>query len=170
VGVVESRDLLAALLSGRTLDIRSHIRRAPVIPDTVEALDVLDMLRNAEVPLALVHDEYGHFEGLVTPADILDAIAGAFRSDEIDHDPDIVRREDGSLLVSGAMPVDELAEQTGIPLPPNRDFETVAGLMLNLLQHLPETGEIATYQDWRFEVVDMDGRRIDKILASRLSN
>ena len=82
IGVVQSRELLAAMLSGEALDVRAHIRRAPVIPDTVDALDVLEVLRSAEVPLALVHDEYGHFEGIVTPADILDAIAGAFRSDE----------------------------------------------------------------------------------------
>jgi putative hemolysin len=166
VGVVESRDLLAALLSGEPLDIRGHIRQVPVIPDTVEALDVLDVLRNAEVPLALVHDEYGHFEGVVTPADILDAIAGAFRSDEADNDPDIVRRDDGSWLLSGSMPVDEMAEQTGFPLPANRDYETVAGLVLALLQRLPETGETATYQDWHLEVVDMDGRRIDKVIVT----
>ena len=84
LGVVQARELLAASLRDEPLDIRAHIRKAPVIPDTLDALDALEVLRQAEVPMALVHDEYGHFDGIVTPADILDAIAGAFRSDEGD--------------------------------------------------------------------------------------
>ena len=82
LGVVQARELLAASLRDEPLDIRAHIRKAPIIPDTLDALDALEVLRRAEVPMALVHDEYGHFDGIVTPADILDAIAGAFRSDE----------------------------------------------------------------------------------------
>ena len=88
---------------------------APVIPDTLDALDALEVLREAEVPMALVHDEYGHFEGVVTPADILDAIAGAFRSDEGEAEPEAVQREDGSWLLAGWMPADEMAEQLGSP-------------------------------------------------------
>jgi putative hemolysin len=82
--------------STEPLDIRAHIRKAPIIPDTIDALDALEVLRQAEVPMALVHDEYGHFDGVVTPADILDAIAGAFRSDEGEAEPEAVQREDGS--------------------------------------------------------------------------
>jgi len=168
LGVVQSRELLAALLDDEPLDLRRWVRRAPVIPDTVDALDVLNTLRSAEVPMALVHDEYGHFEGIVTPADILDAIAGAFRSDEPPGEPEAVQREDGSWLLAGSMPADEMADQLGITLPANRDYETVAGLVLNELHHLPETGEAVEAIGWRFEVVDMDGRRIDKVLASRV--
>jgi putative hemolysin len=165
LGVIQTRELLAASLDGRPLDFRVHVRTAPIIPDTLDALDALNGLRDAEVPMALVHDEYGHFEGIVTPADILDAIAGAFRSDEGTDDPEAVEREDGSWLLAGWMPVDEMAEQLRITLPEHRDYQTVAGLIIRQLEHLPETGETVETLGWRFEVVDMDGRRIDKVLA-----
>jgi putative hemolysin len=168
LGVVQSRELLAALLKSEPLDLRRRVRRAPVIPDTVNALDVLNTLRQSEVPIALVHDEYGHFEGIVTPADILDAIAGAFRSDALTEEGEAVQRADGSWLLAGSMPADEIADQLGIILPTNRDYETVAGLVISDLHHLPETGEVVETLGWRFEVVDMDGRRIDKVLATRL--
>ena len=168
LGVVQSRELLAALLGDEPLDVRRWVRQAPVIPDTVDALDVLNILQQAEVPMALVHDEYGHFEGIVTPADILDAIAGAFRSDARTEEAEAVRREDGSWLLEGSVPADEMADQLGITLPTNRDYETVAGLVISDLHHLPETGEAVETLGWRFEVVDMDGRRIDKVLATRL--
>jgi magnesium and cobalt exporter, CNNM family len=166
IGVVQLRELLARLLKGEPLEIRSHVRAAPVIPDTLDALDALNVLRQADVPMALVHDEYGHFEGVVTPADILDAIAGAFRSDEDTAEPEAVRREDGSWLLAGWMPADEMAEHLGLALPAQRDYETVAGLIIDELQHLPETGEIVETLGWRFEVIDMDGRRVDKVLAT----
>jgi len=169
VGVVKTRDLLAALLSGQGYDPRKHLRPAPIVHDQADALDVLTMLKESEVPVALVHDEYGHFEGIVTPADILEAITGVFRSDLDEEDePPSVRREDGSWLLAGYMPADEMAEQLGIDLPENRDFETVAGYILSLLHRLPATGECVDAQGYRFEVVDLDGRRIDKIIASRL--
>lgn len=168
LGVVQVRELMQALLKGETLDVRSYVRRAPIVPDTLDALDALNVLREAEVPMALVHDEYGHFEGIVTPADILDAIAGAFRSDEGTSEPEAVQREDGSWLLAGWMPADELADLLGIDLPGRRDYETVAGLVIGSLQHLPEVGEVVETLGWRFEVVDLDGRRIDKVLASRL--
>jgi putative hemolysin len=169
IGVIQSRELLASLLAGQALDLRAHVRTAPVVPDTLDALDALNVLREAEVPMALVHDEYGHFEGVVTPADILDAIAGAFRSDEETSEPESVQREDGSWLLAGWMPADEMAEQLGIALPENRNYETVAGLVIGELQHLPATGETIETLGWRFEVIDMDGRRIDKVLASWLA-
>lgn len=165
IGVVQTRELLAAILVGKPLDVRAHVRRAPIIPETTDALDTLTILRDAEVPMALVHDEYGHFDGVVTPADILEAIAGVFQSDTHGDDPHAVRREDGSWLLSGAMPVDEMAEQLGLPLPDSRDYQTVAGFVLARLRHLPATGESVEALGWRFEVVDLDGRRIDKILA-----
>jgi len=124
-------------------------------------------LRDAEVPMGLIHDEYGHFEGIVTPADILEAIAGVFRSDIDEEEQNAVPRDDGSWLISGAMPADELAEQLGIVLPATRDYQTVAGFLLSELRRLPLVGEQIQMQGWRFEIVDLDGRRIDKVIASR---
>lgn len=167
IGVIQTRELLATLLSGKPFDVRSLVRKAPIIPEGTDALDALATLREAEVPMALIHDEYGNFQGLVTPADVLEAIAGAFRSDTAGAGPMAVEREDGSWLLSGAMPADEMADKLGIKLPEKRAYETVAGFVLAHLQHLPETGEYIETSGWRFEVVDLDGRRIDKVLASR---
>jgi putative hemolysin len=152
IGVVQIRDLLAPLLNGEAIDVRAHIRKAPVVPDTIDALDVLDILRKAETPMALVHNEYGHFEGIVTPADILDAIAGSFRSDEGQAEPEAVRRADGSWLLAGWMPVDEMADQLRVALPEGRNYETVAGLVIDQLNHLPDLGENVETLGWRFEV------------------
>jgi putative hemolysin len=167
IGVVQTRELLATMLAGKPFDVSRHVRRAPIVPDTTDALDVLAILREAEVPMALVHDEYGHFEGLVTPADILEAIAGVFKSDTAGGEPYATERADGSWLFSGAMPVDEMADRIGIVLPEERGYTTVAGFVLAALQHLPKTGEHIETGGWRFEVVDLDGRRIDKVLAAR---
>ena len=167
IGILQLRDLVGPLSRGEPLDLRMQVRKAPVLPDTVDALVALEVLRRAPVPMALVHDEYGHFDGLVTPADILDAIAGAFPAE--DTEPDAVRRADGSWLIAGSMPADELADQLGLRLPPSRDYATAAGLVIAVLQHLPETGESCEIAGWRFEVVDLDGRRVDKLLATRLA-
>jgi putative hemolysin len=167
IGVVQTREILAAILRGKPMEVRSHVRNAPIVPDTMDALDVLGILRDADVPMALIHDEYGHFEGLVTPADILEAIAGVFKSDVGEDRDYATERDDGSWLLSGAMPVDEMADKIGIPLPEKRGYETVAGFVLAQLQHIPSTGEWIETNGWRFEVVDLDGRRIDKVLATR---
>jgi putative hemolysin len=169
IGVVQTREILAALLAGNSLDLRLYTREAPIVHDQADALDVLTTLRETEVPVALVHDEYGHFEGVVTPADILEAITGVFRSDlEAQEEPSAVQREDGSWLLAGYMPADEMRDHLGIDVPEDRDYETVAGYVLSHLHHLPATGECIDVQGWRFEVVDLDGRRIDKLLVSRL--
>ena len=166
IGVVQARDIAAALFRGEPLELRRLMRQAPVLPDQVDAMDALGALRRAEVPMGLVHDEYGHFEGIVTPANLLAAIAGDFASDaEPGDSPSLIVREDGSLLVSGQMPADALAERLGIELPEDRDYATVAGLALAVLKHLPEEGEVFAEQGWRFEIVDMDGRKIDKLLV-----
>lgn len=167
IGVVQARDIAAALLGDVPLDLRALMRQAPVVLDQLDAMDALLALRRAEVPMALLHDEYGHFEGIVTPTDLLAAIAGEFASDSNPEDsPSVVVRDDGSLLVSGQMAVDALAERLGIDLPEDRDYATVAGLALAVFRHLPGEGESFVEQGWKFEVVDLDGRRIDKLLVS----
>jgi putative hemolysin len=167
LGVVQTRELLSQMLSGRLLDIRGSVRAAPVMMDGAEALDALKVLRHAEVPLVLVHDEYGHFEGVVTPADVLEAIAGAFRADADTTEPGAVQREDGSWLLAGWLPADEMAEHLSLRLPHRRDYQTTAGYVLAAFQRLPHVGEHVEADGWRFEVVDLDGNRIDKLLATR---
>jgi len=169
LGVVQAKDLLDACLRGHHPDVRAHLRTAPFVPDTADALDVVDVIKNSTVHIALVHDEYGHFEGVVTNSDILAAIVGEFRTDEGPVEPDAVQRDDGSWLISGSMPVDEMADRLSIAVPPERAYHTAAGFVLNELGYLPEIGETFDTQGWRFEVVDLDGRRIDKILARRIA-
>ena len=166
VGVVQARDLVGVLLDRKPVVLRQLMRPAPIIPDRMDAMDALAVLQGAAVPMALVHDEYGHFEGMVTPADLLAAIAGEFASDaEAGTDPPAVEREDGSWLLSGSLSADGMADRLGIRLPAERDYETTAGFALAQLRHLPETGESFQYGSWKFEIVDMDGRKIDKLLA-----
>jgi putative hemolysin len=168
VGVVIARDMVSALIAGRAPKLRDIMRSAPVVPDQMDAMNALEVLRAAEVPMALVHDEYGHFEGIVTPADLLAAIAGSFVSDQDDeNDPPLHEREDGSWLVSGSFAADMLAEKLGFDLEEDRDYATVAGLTLAVLKRLPGVGDRFDYDGWRFEVVDMDGRKIDKLLVTR---
>jgi putative hemolysin len=168
IGVVQARDIVAAAIRGDRLDLKVLMRPAPIVIDQLDAMDALVRLRRAEVPMALIHDEYGHFEGIVTPADLLAAIAGAFASDTDPHEsPDFVQREDGSYLVAGSASADLVAEKLDLNLPDDRDYATAAGLVLAALKRLPEEGESVVQQGWRFEVVDLDGRRIDKLLVSR---
>ncbi len=168
IGVVKVRELLAALLKGgRKPSLTRLMRKAEIIPDQLDALDALRIMRNGDVAMALVHDEYGHFEGIVTPADLLSALVGHFASHEDDgDDPQVVEREDGSLLLSGALPVDRMADRLAIEMPEDREFATAAGYVLWVLKRLPVEGEYFRDQGWRIEVVDMDGRRIDKLLAT----
>jgi putative hemolysin len=133
----------------------------------MDAMDALAVLRSADVPLALVHDEYGHFDGIVTPGSILAALAGAFANDVEDEEPPLVEREDGSWLVSGAASADLLPDRLGVNLPRDRDFSTEAGYALSVLKHQPHTGETISHYGWKYEFVDMDGRKIDKLIASR---
>ena len=168
VGVVHARDLLTRALDGQPLDLKGLCRQAPVIPDLMDAMDALAVLRAADVPLALVHDEYGHLDGIVTPGSILAALAGAFSSDlDDDTDPPLVERDDGSWLISGAASADLLTDRLGMRLSVERDFSTVAGFALSVLKHIPATGERFKHDGWLFEIVDMDGRKIDKLIASR---
>lgn len=169
LGVVKVRDVLAALVASRPVALRDMMRKVEVVPDQLDAMDALRVLQSAEVAMALVHDEYGHFEGIVTPVDLLTAIVGNFASDSDDGDlPSVVEREDGSLLVSGSLSADALSDRLGLEYGEDREFGTAAGYALSVMKKLPGEGEYFIDQGWRFEVVDMDGRRIDKLLVSRV--
>jgi putative hemolysin len=168
-GVVQARDIVAALIEGRPLDLRALAREAPVVPDQMDAMDALAVLRGSEVRMAFVHDEYGHFEGIVTPADLLNALSGALSGGfEGGADAPLVEREDGSWWVSGSLSADALSDRLGIGLPEGRDYATTAGFALSVLKHIPEVGERFTFGGWQFEIVDMDGFKIDKLLASEV--
>jgi putative hemolysin len=168
LGVVKVREVLAAMVGGEQVSIRGMMRRVEVVPDQLDAMDALRVLQSSEVAMALVLDEYGHFEGIVTPVDLLTAIVGTFVSDQDEGDqPQVVEREDGSLLVAGSYSADALADRLGLDYGEDREFGTAAGYVLSVLKKLPAEGERFHAQGWRFEVVDMDGRRIDKLLVSR---
>jgi putative hemolysin len=169
IGIVQARDVMSALLRGQPVDLRALARPVAIVPDQVDAMDALETLRQADVPMVMVHDEYGHFEGIVTPADLLSAIAGEFASDhDLYDEPMLVEREDGSLLISGQMPIDSLADRLDLTLPEDPEYATVAGFALWAFKHLPQVGESFDDQGWRFEIVDLDGRKIDKLLVERV--
>jgi putative hemolysin len=161
--------VLALQVAGEPIVLETLIRKAEVLPDQLDAMDALRVLQQSGTGMAMVHDEYGHLDGIVTTADLLQAIAGSFLSHQDEGDePMVVERADGSLLVAGAMPAVELAEQLEITLPDPREFATAAGYVLFMLKKLPVEGEWFEEQGWRIEVVDMDGRRVDKLLVSQL--
>ena len=167
IGVLSSRDFLEQRPRGEAFDLRALIIPAPVVRDGMAALDVIETLRQAPAHMVLVYDEYGHFEGIVTAMDVLEAITGSF-GDDAEDEPKVVVREDGSLLVAGWMPVDEFADRIGLTLKGDRDYETVAGLVIDAMGSLPDVGAHVVLGGWRIEVVDLDGRRVDKLLVQKV--
>ena len=166
LGVLYLVDAFAALSRGEPLDLRALMREVPVVYESAGALDVIAMLRGSRNHMALVYDEYGGFEGIVTTGDVLEAITGAFR-EQAEDEPALHEREDGSYLVAGWMQADEFIERLSLSRDLAGDYETVAGLVLNQLHRLPQLGDTVEAEGWRFEVVDLDGRRIDKVMVSR---
>jgi putative hemolysin len=167
LGILQAKDLLGAYLAGEEPDLRRLIRDAPVIPETVDARDVVAILRDSAVHMGLVHDEYGTFQGVVTSADILESIVGGFQTEEGPAEPAVVRRDDGSLLIAGWMPAIAFAQLLHIALPASRRYQTCAGYLLEKFGAIPQEGASVSADGWRFEVVDLDGRRIDKVLATK---
>ncbi|HWK95755.1 MAG TPA: hemolysin family protein [Pseudolabrys sp.] len=165
-GVVRIRDMLRAALAGEDLSVHRFVKAAPVIIDTMDSLDVLPVLRDAAIPLALVHDEYGHFEGIVTPANLMEVIIGAGEASH--EEPSAVRLGPDRWSLAGSLAADEMAELLGIALPRDRGYQTAAGFLLAQFQAIPEIGDATSAHGWRFEVADRDGRRIDRIVATRL--
>jgi len=165
VGIVQAKDILDRILDGGDLSVAAALRKPMVIPDTVTALDALERLKNDSMGLALVMDEYGSFEGVVTAADVLQAIVG----EPADPTPVLVDGEaavEGALLLDGAMPVDEIKARLDLPaLPAEGSYHTLGGLLLALLRRLPRTGDRIVFAGWRFEVVEMDGRRVSRVSA-----
>ncbi len=169
VGIVLLSDTFQAVSRRETLNLKALLREVPVVSDQAEALDVLVVLHKSEHHLALVYDEYGHFEGIITTGDVLEAIIGAVAASDSDE-PAIVQREDGSHLIAGWMPVDEFCDKFGLPRGMAGEYDTVAGLVLHQMGHIPDLGASFRAEGFRFEVIDLDGRRIDKVLVSRLDD
>ncbi len=165
VGIVTLHDAFNALSRREPLNIPALLQEVPVVSDMADALDVMQLLRKTPHHLVLVYDEYGVFEGIITSGDILEAITGTLDATFSDE-PSMMERADGSFLVSGWMPVDEFCERLSVPRSIAGDYETVAGIALHQLGHMPSLGVTFVAEHWRFEVIDMDDRRIDKLLVS----
>lgn len=168
IGIIVIKDVADALLERRKLDIPALVQKVPVIPESMPALEAMELFRGSSIHVAFVQDEYGRTLGIVTAADLLNAIAGSLEPVGEGGDG-AVQRDDGSWLLPGDMAVDEMAELIGFVLPPKRRYETVAGLVIDAFKHLPSLGQAVKVGKWRFEVVDLDGRRVDKVLASRVA-
>jgi putative hemolysin len=167
VGVVQAKDLLDRILGGGELSVSASLRQPMIVPDTISALDALERLKSDALGLALVMDEYGSFEGVVTAADVLQAIVGEATGP--DHQEGVPGPEgDTTMTFDGMTPVDELKARLNLPdLPAEGSYHTLAGLLLALLRRVPTTGDRIVFGGWRFEVLEMDGRRVDKVLAGR---
>jgi CBS domain containing-hemolysin-like protein len=167
IGMVLKKDLLDQVLDGRKLDPLSAVRDPLIVHEGMSVFRVLDSFKKAPVRLAIVINEYGTLEGIVTQTDLLEAIAGDLAS-ATDAGPDVVIRSDGSMLINGSMPAFDAFQKLGFDDKPAREgYNTVAGFMLDVLEHIPQVGEAFVYNGWRFEIVDMDGMRIDKILVKK---
>ncbi len=167
VGVVQAKDILDRILDGKELSIGAALRQPIAMPDTVTALDALELLKSDPLGLALVLDEYGSFEGVVTAADVLEAIIGD-ATDSVQATAAAASEAVGEFFLDGMMPVDELKARLGLPdLPAEGSYHTLAGLLLALLRRVPGLGDKIVFAGWRFEVTEMDARRIARVRASR---
>jgi putative hemolysin len=167
VGIVQTKDLLAAASQDKPLDLEAVARPAVFVPETLPVLKFLESLQGSDVRMALVVDEHGVVQGLVTSADLLGAIAGSSAYAPEDGLMAPVQRDDGSWLIDGLTPLDDLKMLNGAAelAEAANGFSTAAGLVMHELQRIPTVGDAITYNGVTFEVVDMDGRRIDKLLV-----
>ncbi len=168
LGAVLAKEILNAPTSG-PFDVRRYIKEIHTLPETASCLKALEAFKSSSINMAMIVDEYGSTEGIITIADILEAIVGVLPSNYDDIEHALIRqREDGSYLVDGRTPIDEIHLTIGIEgIDADGNFETIAGFLVQQLRKTPEEGDVAIAHGYRFEVVDMDARRIDKILVSR---
>jgi putative hemolysin len=169
VGVVNARRLLSRIARGAPPDIQALLEQPLYVPETLTGMELLEQFRSTEVHLAFVIDEYGEVQGIVTLQDLVEAITGEFHP----RNPDTswaVQREDGSWLLDGHIPVPELKDRLGLASVPEEErgrYHTLSGMMMLLTGRLPKVGDYVNWESWRLEVIDMDGKKIDKLLASR---
>ena len=167
VGVVQAKDLLQSLAANGSIDLSKTMRKPVFVPETLSVAKLLDALSGSDVRMAIVVDEHGEFDGIATAADILGAIAGSEAFSPMDRIDAAVRRADGSWLIDGLTPIQDFERLLGVAgLVDARNYATVAGLIVQALQRIAQTGDIVEVHGIRFEVADMDGRRIDRVIAS----
>ncbi|MET0382682.1 MAG: hemolysin family protein [Burkholderiaceae bacterium] len=169
IGVIAAQGLLGPLAGGRMPVLTEELEPPVFVPETLSGMELLDHFRSHAAPLVFVVDEYGAVQGVITLRDVLEAITGEF-SPESGDDAWAVRREDGSWLMDGLIPVPEIKDRLEIKDLPEEDrgrYNTLAGMIMLLLGRLPRTSDAVEWGDWRFEVVDLDGKRVDKVLVSR---
>jgi putative hemolysin len=169
IGVVRAKDLLLGPLTGHALDLHESLRPPLIVPETMPALHVLEKFRTSRAHLALVVDEYGGVVGLVTLQDVLEAIVGDLPSGGESSDPEALQREDGSWLLDGSLPTARFKDILGLQRHPQEQedgYQTLGGFVLARLGEIPSAGDNFEWADWRFEVADMDGYRVDKVLAT----
>ena len=170
VGVVRKQDLLDQFLTGKPPDVEQVTRAPLVVHESTTILRMLDLFRKTPVHTAIVVDEFGVLQGLVTRTDLLEAVAGDLPSIDAPAQPRIRKRADGSYLIDGSLACHDVMRLVGIDQPPEGEYLTIAGFILSQLNQVPKPGDHVAYEGWRFEVIDMDGQRIDSVLARRVSD
>lgn len=172
LGIVSVKKILDRYISGQEIRLEELIDTPLFLPESTPALSALDSLRESGKQAAIILDEYGGFSGLVTPVDILEELVGEIPSaDDETYEPEIVTREDGSFLIDGGLDIEDMKDMLGVDQLEDQervDYQTVAGFLLSRFGFIPKAGDTIEMGDYRFEVVDMDGRRIDKVLVDRL--
>ncbi len=171
IGVMTAQQLLHQLTQQQNNDLTQGLLPAVFVPETLSGMELLEHFRASDVQMVFVVDEYGEVQGVITLRDVLEAITGEFTASEDSDDAWAIQREDGSWLIDGLIPAPELKDRLEVKTLPDEDrgrYNTLAGLVMLLLGRLPRTTDVVEWEGWRFEVVDMDGKRIDKVLASRL--
>jgi putative hemolysin len=172
-GILLAKDFLSAALVDDPVDIKPLLRPAFFAPESMSALKAMEEMRQSGVPAALVLDEFGGVLGMVTPTDILESIVGVFQTVGEVSEPAVIHRTDGTWLLDGQLRVDELKEIIDLDDLPEEErigYQTLGGLIMSCLGAIPVSGQTFEWKDHLFEVVDMDGRRVDKVLVTRLSN
>jgi len=170
LGIVSAQSLLQQQLQGLPLSLTDHLQPPVFVPETLSGMELLDQFRATSAQLVFVVDEYGEVQGVITVRDVLEAITGEFTT-PADGDAWAIQREDGSWLFDGLIPVPELKDRLDLKDLPEEDrgrYNTLAGMVMLLLGRLPQTTDSVEWEGWRFEVIDLDGKRVDKVLASAL--
>lgn len=170
VGMVRKKDLLNLCLDGKPIDLMQVVRQPLVVPDSTSILRTLELFKRQPAHLAIVVDEYGSLEGVVTQTDLLEAITGDLPGHADEPEATIVPRKDGSYLIDGMTDIDDVRRALDLPTLPEGEYQTIAGFVLQQLSRIPKSGDSFIWGGWEFEVMDMDRRRIDKVLATRQSD